>query len=314
MVAVNNATTAGPPDMRAQFPDPFWEALSSAARDGWLADISDFPPPPLFVETLGKELSLENYDPQSLAERITGDTILAARILGLANNAAYGLTRPISTIKRALVQLGFNLVRSTILRYQIEASAAHLSGLQAQEIKGIQLAADQGALICYHWCALQQLPDPAAYATLCLLGRLGTFLLARRYPDAMQDYFQLAHEPQRLAFENNHFGITVRSLTLQVASSWKLPDELLLGIYNLWNPLFSEDRDAGRCIACASFSLGYAPPGELDDLLKWLSPRANSKLRDNLLLSGAALRLPAIFDSEVYRREMTVVSDTAAAA
>lgn len=310
-----NASSASlPPVESGNLLDPLWNNLSASDQQRWQADIADFPPPPTLLEMLSGDLSLEKYDPQSLARRIAGDSVLSARVLGLANSAAYGLNSPITTIKRALVQLGFNLARSTILRYQLEASASHLTGIQTEELHSIQQAADQGALICYHWASLHRLPDPAAIATLCLLGRLGTFLLARRFPSEMSPYFGLLQEPQRMAYESNHFGVTVRSLTLQVAMAWSLPSSLQQGLYDLWNPLFSEDKDPARCIACASLCLGYAPPDKLDDLLKWLSPRANSRLRDNLLLSSATLPLPAMFDSEAYRREMSIVTEYASAA
>lgn len=290
-------------------PDPTWEALPPEQRERWLADITDFPPPPLLLELLGQDLRFESYDPQALAEKVTHDPVLVGRLLSRANAAAFGLIKPLTSLRQAMVHLGYNLVRSTIVRYQVEASAERLQGIVRQHILGIQRSTDLGAVISFNWAKALMLDDPAEIATRCLLGRLGTFLLARRFPEKMAEYFAAGHEPQRLNFEANHFDVTSRTLTYKVAQAWKLPDTLQVSLFHLWTPLFAPAPDERDCVACAGFSLGFDPPLHMDDIQKWLSLRVHHRLRENLDSTKALARLPDVLENEAYRREMAALND-----
>jgi HD-like signal output (HDOD) protein len=290
-------------------PDPTWEALPEAKRREWLSDIRDFPPPPMFLELLDGDLRYDKYVPQALADKLSHDPVLAGHLLARANSAAFGLREPVTSLRRAMVHLGFNLVRSTVLRHQVEVSVSELKGLLRSQFVLIQRSTDQGAVLAFNWASALKLPDPASIATRCLLGRLGTFLIARRFPERMYDYFAAGHEPQRLNFEANTFGVTSRTLTYKVAQAWQLPLAMQRNLYHLWTPLFAEYGDASDCVASAGLALGFDPPHHLEDITRWLDLLVHWKLRDNLEACGALRKLPAVLDSETYRREMAVVAD-----
>lgn len=290
-------------------PDPTWESLPESKRREWLSDVKDFPAPPLFLELLGGELNYQTYDPQALADKIAHDPVLAGRLLARANSAAFGLRAPISSLKLAMVHLGFNLVRTTVLRYQVDVSVNELQGMLHSQFLMIQRSADQGAVLAFNWAELLGLPDPSEIATRCLLGRLGSFLIARRFPERMYDYFAAEHEPQRLNFEANNFGVTSRTLTYKVSQAWELPVTLQRRLFHLWTPLFSEYGDISDCLACASFCLGFDPPHHLDDITSWLNLLVHEKLKLNLEACGALQALPKVLDNDTYQREMAVVSE-----
>jgi HD-like signal output (HDOD) protein len=290
-------------------PDPTWEMLPVEDRQQWLADIEDFPPPPLLLELLTGDLNFDSYDPRRLAEKVAHDPVLIGRLLSRANSAAFGLREPITSLRQAVVHLGFNLVRSTILRYQVDLSAARLRGITRDHIMYIQRSTDQGAVIAYNWALGLKLADPAGIATRCLLGRLGTFLLARRFPKEFDHFFAAGHEPQRLNFEANHFGVTSRTLTFKVAQAWRLPETLQRDLFHLWTPLFAEVRVAEDAVACAAIAMSFDPPHHLDDIQKWLSLRVHQRLRENLEAYGALKRLPEVVESDSYAREMSALVD-----
>ncbi len=290
-------------------PDPTWEMLPEDIRQQWLADIEDFPTPPLLLELLSGELNLMTYDPRRLAEKIAHDPVLTGRLLARANSAAFSLREPVTTLRQALVHLGFNLVRSTILRYQVDLSASRLPGLARDLIMYIQRSTDQGAVIGYNWASALKLPDAVEVATRCLLGRLGTFLLARRFSSEIEHLFAAGHEPQRLNFEANHFGVTTRTLTFKVAQAWRLPEGMQRGLFHLWTPLFAENGSRSDCVACAALAMSFDPPHHLDDIQKWLSLRVHQRLRQNLDECGALKQLPEVVESESYSREMAAITD-----
>lgn len=290
-------------------PDPTWESLPEAKRREWLSDIKDFPPPPLFLELLDGDLNYQSYDPQSLADKIAHDPVVVGRLLARANSAAFGLREPIGSLKLAMVHLGFNLVRTTVLRYQLDVSVNELKGMLRSQFMMIQRSTDQGAILAFNWATALGLRDPSEVATRALLGRLGAFLIARRFPERMYDYFAAGHEPQRLNFEANTFGITSRSLTYKVAQSWELPVNMQRRLFNLWTPLFSDYGDTADCVACASFALGFDPPHHMNDITNWLSVRVHDRLKKNLEACGALAKLPNVLDNDTYQREMAVVAD-----
>ena len=290
-------------------PDPTWESLPADVRELWIRDIDDFPPPPLLLELMDHDLQLDSYDPKRLASRVTGDSILTGRLLARANSAAMAPRTPITALGTALVHLGFNLVRSMVVNYQIEQSAQKLPGIVREHMLSIQRSTDNGAIIAYNWAREMREPDPAAIATRCLLGRLGTFLLARRFPAEMAEYFATSHEPQRLNFEANRFGVTSRSLTFKVAQRWGLPESLQFGVFHLWTPLFAEWEESGGCIACGGLALGFDPPQHMDDIEQWLSLRVHARLRENLEHHGALGRLSNVLDSTEYQTEMAATAE-----
>lgn len=290
-------------------PDPIWEGLPEKVRSRWLAEIQNFPTPPMILELLGGQLSLDSYDPQKLSEMLARDSVLTGRLISRANSAIYGLRNPITSLARALVQLGFSTVRSLITRYQMEMTALLLPGMVREHIVAIQRSADIGAAIAFHWARALKLPDAAEIATTCLLSRLGTFLLARHFSNDMPAYFAVGHEPQRIQFEASRFGITTRSLTYRVAWMWGFPESLQIKLFHLWTPLFADTAETARCLACAGLSLGFDPPSHLDDIQKWLSLRVHHRLLENLENCGALAALPRLMDSEAYLRELAVLGE-----
>lgn len=276
-------------------------------RSQWLADIADFPPPPMFLEMMGSDLRLENYHPQAIAKKLSHDAVLTGRLLARANSAVFGLTAPISSLRQAMLHLGFNLVRSTLIKYQVESSVLRLEGIVREQMLKIQQSTDHGAVIAFNWAQQCNLPDPSGVATLCLLSRLGTFLLARRFVHYMDAYFEAGHEPQRLNFEATKFKLTTRTLTYKVAQHWKLPETMQLDLFNLWTPLFADWEDRAGCVACASLSLAFDPPQHKEDIDRWLSLRVHYRLKENLKKCGALDCLPQTVESDAYHREMAVV-------
>jgi HD-like signal output (HDOD) protein len=290
-------------------PDPTWEALPMAERQRWLDDIDDFPPPPLLLELMEHDLRLESYDPARLAEKLSGDPVLVGRVLARANSAAFSPSTPITSLRQAMVLLGFNMVRAIVLRHQVEHSALRLQGAVRDHIMALQFSTDLGAVIAYNWSQLAGAPDPSGLATCCLLGRLGSFLLARRFPKLMPEYFTAGNEVQRLNFEANEFGVTSRSLTYKVAQAWGLPASLQDALFHLWTPLFAPDDSLERCLGAAALAMSFDPPLAWVNVEYWLGQLAHRQLRANLEACGALTRLGSLIESSAYRREVASVEE-----
>lgn len=74
--------------------------------------IRDLPPLPSIVLDLISSFEREDVDVGLLAEQISRDPALSARMLRLANSSFYGLQSKVGTVSQAIVVLGFNSARA----------------------------------------------------------------------------------------------------------------------------------------------------------------------------------------------------------
>lgn len=80
-----------------------------------LKDISDLPTIPAVVSRVISLLDNQETDPDGIADLILSDQVLAARVIRVVNSPLYRTSNPISSVKRALLFLGFKSVREMIL-------------------------------------------------------------------------------------------------------------------------------------------------------------------------------------------------------
>lgn len=80
-----------------------------------LEQLDDFPTLPQSLHRVLSEIDAFEATAESLEKVIGEDPMLTARILRVANSAAYGAVREISSIARAVMVLGFNEVRNLVV-------------------------------------------------------------------------------------------------------------------------------------------------------------------------------------------------------
>lgn len=78
-------------------------------------DISDLPTIPAVVSRVVSLLDNNDADPDDIVDLILSDQVLAARVIRVVNSPLYRTTSHISSVKRALLFLGFKSVREMIL-------------------------------------------------------------------------------------------------------------------------------------------------------------------------------------------------------
>jgi putative nucleotidyltransferase with HDIG domain len=78
-------------------------------------DVSDLPTIPAIVSKVVAMLDDHDADPDTVADLILSDQVLAARVIKVVNSPLYRTNNPIPSVKRALLFLGFNSVREMIL-------------------------------------------------------------------------------------------------------------------------------------------------------------------------------------------------------
>ncbi len=78
-------------------------------------DISDLPTIPAVVSKVVAQLDRHESEPDQIADLILSDQVLAARVVRVVNSPLYRTSTEITSVKRALLHLGFNKVRDMIL-------------------------------------------------------------------------------------------------------------------------------------------------------------------------------------------------------
>lgn len=78
-------------------------------------DISDLPTIPAIVSKVVALLDNEEASPDDIADLILSDQVLAARVIRVVNSPLYRSNNEISSVKRALLFIGFKSVREMIL-------------------------------------------------------------------------------------------------------------------------------------------------------------------------------------------------------
>lgn len=78
-------------------------------------DISDLPTIPAIVSKVVAQLDNHEADPDAIADLILSDQVLAARVIRVVNSPLFRTNNPITSVKRALLFIGFKSVREMIL-------------------------------------------------------------------------------------------------------------------------------------------------------------------------------------------------------
>ncbi len=80
----------------------------------------DLPTIPIVATKVMQMIEMDNISVEDIANVVTTDPAVAARVLKIANSAFYGCQRQIQTISGAIVVLGFNTLRSLVVAASVK--------------------------------------------------------------------------------------------------------------------------------------------------------------------------------------------------
>ncbi len=186
-------------------------------------DLTKIPPAPQVLISLIDLFNQTDISFQQLESIIEKDTALFARVISIANSAAYSQWNNATELKQILVVLGTKTLKTITM-----TSAVHQFFSQFNDELGVlmgRLWLD--ALICAHLCRqLANLtafdkPDEAYLGGL--LHQLGQLIFIANNPQQYQSMLQQASNQNALLFdEQKHFGIQSSDLAADVIDSWQI--------------------------------------------------------------------------------------------
>ncbi|MBI4984380.1 MAG: HDOD domain-containing protein, partial [Rhodocyclales bacterium] len=184
-------------------------------------------------------LRRDDYKTADLVRLLQSDPAMAGRLLKFANAAAFGNTRPVVAIDKAVLLLGAHRVRDLVLGFSLVHDFRNV-GCAAFDFETFWSRALATAIAAQALAKHAQIAAEESF-TLGLLCDIGILALAAydcdRYTEAM--YRVGGGGEDTLAAEHAVFGADHRELGAALLADWGLPETLVSAAYH------SEAPDAG---------------------------------------------------------------------
>ena len=202
-------------------------------------------------------LQRDDFRITDLVQLVQSDPAIAGRILYFANAAAFGRSRPIASLQRAVVALGSFRVRDLVLGLSV--MHGHRSGVcpafDYEDFWGHSLAT---GIACQELAHFAQLASEEIF-TVGLLARIGELALASLYPEEYSGLLLAAQEGRlnTAALEQERFGMDHHELTATLLNEWGLPEVLIQSAFHHENPDAAGFADGSR-VQTVTHSLSFA--------------------------------------------------------
>ncbi len=206
-----------------------------------LSSIRDLPTFPTTALEVMRLASDSDSSAAELAKIISKDPPLATKILRVANSPYYGFARKISTIEWAIVALGFETLRETILSLTLIDLFRGGVTKNFDPRKFWKHAVDTASAARSIAREVRYRIPGEAYAA-GLLHDVGTLVLYRYFPEDFEEILRLVNEEsvQPSQAEVVVTGTTHGDIGAWLASKWSFPAYLVEAIRFHHSPAFAE--------------------------------------------------------------------------
>ncbi len=192
-----------------------------------LAQLDDFPSLPQSLHQVLSELEDDGATASSLESIIGEDPMLTARILRVANSAAYGSAKEISSVARAVTVLGFNEVRNLVVALSLSGSFS--CDLTVDEFNIRQLWLHLVATARVAQLLAQQIPTlkPDEMFTAGLIHDLGRVLSCLYLQEEMRQIIETSrNEGLSMLESERRSGLSHAEVGTFLATKWGFSDLL----------------------------------------------------------------------------------------
>ena len=186
------------------------------------------------AQELIKTLNDEDASVNQVSSIISRDPALTAKLLRLANSAAFGLQRSVGSVDEAIAMIGMAKVRTLSLASCMSESFPVLPGLDANEFWKSSMATAGYA----QWMAGRIGGDSQQAWLTGMMLRLGELLIGQADPDTLKEIEKLPHLPGgRWEREKNLVGFSEGQVTAELARRWNFPADIVVGLQQSFEPL-----------------------------------------------------------------------------
>ena len=212
-------------------------------------------PPTLYLR-LRQLLKDPKYTLGDIADLVTTDPALAARVLRIANSAYFGGLEGVDTIRRALVVLGSRQIHDIVLATSV---ISRFSGIPTRLVNmhsfwQASVHAAAAARLLAERCFIY---DSERMFTAGLLAQLGELVLYLRVPSVMVDALEIARrddQPIHLV-ERELLGFDYADVCGELFSTWQLPSSLVEPVRHHTNPVAAAEHMLEASVVAVAVTL-----------------------------------------------------------
>lgn len=226
--------------------------------------IDQLPALPLVVQRILNLIHREDTSPKEVAEAISLDPALAARVLRLVNSALFALAEPVTTVQHAVRLLGFAEIRNLTFGLKIMDALAPEDGILDRE--GFWEHSLACAVCARQLATVLRKVDPEEAFMGGLLHDIGKLILDGYFQEVWSEALIKAKEQKRppVEMETKVIGVPHTRVGRMLGEHWKIPELHLLAIEHHHGPpealVSLSDREALLCATVNAANL----------LVRWL--------------------------------------------
>lgn len=220
----------------------------------------DLPYSPVLLTTLYSQTGQTSSTPlDEIADTLSRDQGLTAKVLTMANSAFYGLQQEVTTVPRAIAVLGLNEVRSLVLAVGVKALTQNKNFPKEFAVSDYWQHQLTVAIIARHLAPLMGGVDGDNLFTAGVLHDLGKLLTALHRADDWRAVDALTRE-HRVSYseaEEDYWGIEHGMLGSMVLGSWNLPEEITEPVNWHHAPMHSPNHRREALVLCVADAMAH---------------------------------------------------------
>ncbi len=195
---------------------------------------------PKVVQELIDTFNQEDFDMDEIANKISLDPVLTAKVLRLANSAHYGVSRTVASTADASVLLGFSTLRTLVLASGITGAMQAPDDFDRKEFWRDNFAVAAIAKWMGSYCKLN---GETAF-TCGMLHSIGELLIQLLMPSEAKKISAAVKAGGKLSdVEKSMLGYNYADVGAELASRWKFPQDIVNGILHHTAPLTPSEVD-----------------------------------------------------------------------
>ncbi|MFZ0430487.1 MAG: HDOD domain-containing protein [Acidobacteriota bacterium] len=196
----------------------------------FIADMGSLPSLPSLYLQLTEELRSPEVSANRVSRIISKDLAMTSKILQIVNSAYFGLSRQISSVERAILLMGLEMLRTFVL------SAEVFSMFEPKKLAGLTVAGLwRHSMSCSSMARRVALAESLSkeatehVCTAAFLHDIGKLLMANEKPDSYRRVSEIVNDGQLPCYEaeENVFGFTHAEAGGVLLTRWNLPEPVV---------------------------------------------------------------------------------------
>jgi HD-like signal output (HDOD) protein len=193
------------------------------------------PSAPKVVADLISSFSEELISANDLANKLSTDPVLSAKMLRLANSVYYRATRTVGTINEAVVMLGFVTIRTLVISSGLVESFKPPPGMNLKQFWRVSLH----TAVAAKWLAQHLEQNSELAFTVGMTHAIGQLIIHAALPQQAQalDKTIGIFDAGRSAAERAALGFDYAEASAELAARWKFPEDFSAALLAFPHPL-----------------------------------------------------------------------------